>query len=83
MFVLFEGAAAAVAEQTASLGGDAVEPWDEVRELQAQLPGRRRWDGGPAALVRPGPRVAYLEETEPHAWSDLAERVLEALCNRT
>jgi glycolate oxidase FAD binding subunit len=83
MFVLFEGAAAAVAEQTASLGGDAVEPWDEVRELQAQLPGRRRWDGGPAALVRPGPRVAYLEETEPHAWSPLAERVLEALCNRT
>jgi glycolate oxidase FAD binding subunit len=82
MFVLLEGAPRAVAEQAAALGGEAVEPWDEVRELQARLPGRRRWDGGPAALVRPGPRVAYSEDAEPQTWSPLAERVLEALCNQ-
>ena len=26
------------------------------------LPGRVRWDGGPAPLVRPGPQVAYVAE---------------------
>ena len=62
-------------------GGERVEPWDEVRELQAGLPGRARWDGGSAPLVRPGPRVAYVEQAEPPAWSPLAERVLEALCS--
>jgi glycolate oxidase FAD binding subunit len=81
MYVLFEGAPQAVAEQAASLGGDRVEPWGEVRELQAGLPGRARWDGGSAPLVRPGPRVAYVKTAEPSPWSPLAERVLEALCN--
>ena len=81
MLVLFEGAEAAVAEQAATLGGDAVEPWDEVRELQAGLRGSRRWDGEPAALVRPGPRVAYVADALPSTWSPLAERVLEAMCN--
>jgi glycolate oxidase FAD binding subunit len=81
MFVLLEGAPRAVAEQAAVLGGDVVDPWGEVRELQARLPGRRRWDGEPAALVRPGPRVAYSEVADPHAWSALAERVLEQMCN--
>jgi glycolate oxidase FAD binding subunit len=81
MYVLFEGAPQAVAEQTASLGGDPVEPWDEVRDLQAGLRGRRRWDGGRAPLVRPGARVAYVEDDEPPAWSPLAERVLEAMCS--
>ncbi len=81
MYVLFEGAPAAVAEQAAALGGEAVEPWAELRALQAALPGRRRWDGGPAPLVRPGPRVAYTEAAEPPVWSPLAERVLEALCS--
>jgi glycolate oxidase FAD binding subunit len=84
MLVLFEGAPAAVAEQAATLGGEQVEPWDDVRELQARLPGRRRWDGGRrAALVRPGPRVAYVEDAEPESWSLLAERVLEAMCNQS
>ncbi len=83
MFVLFEGAPQAVAEQAAVLGGEPVEPWAEVGELQARLPGRRRWDGRPATLVRPGPRVAYSEDAAPTMWSPLAERVLEALCNRS
>ena len=81
MFVLFEGAPQAVAEQAAALGGNRVEPWDEVRELQAGLRGHRRWDGGREPLVRPGPRVAYVEDARSTAWSPLAERVLEALCN--
>ena len=81
MLVLFEGAPAAVAEQAATLGGDAVEPWDEVRELQAGLRGRRRWDGEAAALIRPGPRVAYVADARVESWSPLAERVVEALCN--
>ena len=81
MYVLFEGAPQAVAEQTVAFGGGRVEPWDEVRDLQASLPGRARWDGGSAPLVRPGPRVAYVEQAEPPAWSPLAERVLEALCS--
>ena len=59
----------------------SVDPWDEVRDLQARLPGRVRWDGGSAPLVRPGPRVAYVEEAAATAWSPLAERVLEALCS--
>ena len=81
MYVLFEGAPQAVAEQAAAFGGERIEPWDEVRELQAGLTGRARWDGGSAPLVRPGPRVAYVETAERSAWSPLAERVLEALCS--
>jgi glycolate oxidase FAD binding subunit len=81
MFVLLEGAPQAVAEQAAALGGEPVEPWAEVRELQARLPGRRRWDGGRAPLVRPDPRVAYDEGPATTSWSPLAERVLEAMCN--
>jgi glycolate oxidase FAD binding subunit len=81
MYVLFEGAPPAVLEQVAALGGERVEPWDEVRELQAGLDGRRRWEGERAPLIRPGPRVAYVETAEPAPWSPLAERVLEALCN--
>jgi FAD/FMN-containing dehydrogenase len=81
MYVLFEGAPQAVAEQAAAFGGERIEPWDEVRELQAGLTGRARWDGGGAPLVRPGPRVAYVETAERSAWSPLAERVLEALCS--
>jgi len=83
MFVLFEGAPQAVDEQTATLGGDTVEPWDEVRTLQAGLPGRKRWGGERAPLVRPGPRVAYVEEPVERQWSTLADRVVEALCNRS
>ena len=81
MFVLFEGASAAVDEQAATLGGAAGEPWDEVRGIQSALPGRRRWDGSPAPLVRPGPRFAYVEEPNDAPWSALAERVVEELCS--
>jgi FAD/FMN-containing dehydrogenase len=81
MYVLFEGAPQAVADQADAFGGEPVEPWEEVRALQAGLAGRARWDGGSAPLVRPGPRVAYVETAEPSAWSPLAERVLEALCS--
>jgi len=81
MFVLFEGALQAVDGQAAALGGDSVDPWAEVRALQAGLPGRTRWDGERAPLVRPGPRVAYVEEPVEQRWSALAERVVEQLCN--
>ena len=81
MMVLFEGAAAAVDAQAAAIGGDDADPWSEVRALQAGLHRRMRWDGGAAPLVRPGPRVAYVEGEPDESWSPLAERVVEALCN--
>jgi glycolate oxidase FAD binding subunit len=80
-YVLLEGSARSVEAQAAALGGEACDPWDEVRALQAQLPGSVRWDGEDAPLVRPGPRVAYVEQAGEPAWSPLAERVREALCN--
>jgi FAD/FMN-containing dehydrogenase len=81
MHVLFEGSPRAVDSQLRALGGDEVEPWDELRALQARLPGRLRWDGQAAGLVRPGPRFAYVEQAREPVWSPLAERVLEALCS--
>jgi glycolate oxidase FAD binding subunit len=81
MHVLFEGLPRAVDAQLRALGGEEAEPWDELRALQAHLPGRVRWDGQEAPLVRPGPRVAYLEQARDQAWSPLAERVLEAMCS--
>jgi glycolate oxidase FAD binding subunit len=81
MHVLFEGAQVAVDAQALSLGGDEGDPWEDVRALQARLAGRRRWDGGDAPLVRPGPRVAYVDEAVETRWSPLAERVVEALCS--
>jgi glycolate oxidase FAD binding subunit len=83
LHVLFEGSKAAVEAQIAALGGAAIEPWDELRGLQARLPGRVRWDGQDAPLIRPGPRVAYVAEPVNEAWSPLARRVVEAMCNRT
>ena len=83
-YVLFEGSAASVEAQAGALRGEEAAPWDELRALQAGLPGRVRWDGssGSAApLVRPGPRVAYLAEHADQPWSLLAERVLESLCS--
>jgi glycolate oxidase FAD binding subunit len=79
MLVLFEGGEGAVHAQAAELGGDDVEPWAEVRALQADLHRRVRWDGGAAPLVRPGPGVAYVEGEPPETWSPLAERVVSAL----
>ena len=81
MHVLFEGSQRSVDAQARSLGGDEDDPWEDVRSLQARLRGRRRWDGGDAPLVRPGPRVAYVDEDVETRWSPLAERVVEALCS--
>ena len=81
LYVLFEGSWRAVDEQVAALDGKETDPWDDLRALQATLPGRVRWDGGEAPLVRPGRRVAYVAEPPPERWSPLAERVMEALCN--
>jgi len=81
LFVLVEGSELAVAAQLATLGGEEVDPWDDVRDLQSRLPGRIPWGGEAAALVRPGPRVAYVDEVREPAWSALAERVREALCS--
>ena len=56
----------------------------ELRALQATLPGRVRWDGQAAPLVRPGRRVAYVAEpTTEQPWHPLAERVVEALCSKS
>ncbi len=82
MHVLFEGSERAVDAQLHALDGEESDPWDELRALQASLPGRVRWDGEAAApLVRPGPRVAYVAEARESSWSPLAERVREVLCN--
>jgi glycolate dehydrogenase FAD-binding subunit len=81
LYVLLEGSRAAVDAQAASLGGDEVDPWDDLRALQATLPGRVRWDGQEASLVRPGPRIAYVEDAPAERWNALAERVMEALCS--
>jgi glycolate oxidase FAD binding subunit len=81
LHVLFEGSQGAVDAQVRELGGDEADPWAELRALQASLPGRVRWDGEPARLVRPGPRVAYVADAPETAWSPLAQRVLEAMCS--
>ncbi|HEY1776964.1 MAG TPA: FAD-binding protein [Solirubrobacteraceae bacterium] len=82
LHVLFEGSERAVEAQLREFGGEEADRWAQVRELQASLPGRRRWDGGEAPLVRPGPRVAYDEGQPADAaeWSPLARRVVEAMC---
>jgi FAD/FMN-containing dehydrogenase len=81
MHVLFEGSQRAVDAQLWALGGEECDPWADLRSLELSLPGRVRWDGWPAPLVRPGPRVAYVAEARQPAWSPLAERVLEAMCS--
>jgi glycolate oxidase FAD binding subunit len=84
LHVLIEGSERSVERQLASLGGEEIEAesWNAIRELQARLPGRGRWDGEDAALIRPGPRVAYFEEAHEQPWSSLAERVVEVLCQQ-
>jgi glycolate dehydrogenase FAD-binding subunit len=83
MHVLFEGSQRAVDEQVGALGGEDGDPWVELRGLQATLPGRMRWDGNDAPLVRPGRRVAYVTEAREERWSPLAERVVGALCSKS
>jgi hypothetical protein len=79
LHVLFEGGARAVDAQLRALGGEERDSWAAIRELQATLPGRRRWTGDEAPLVRPGPAVAYVEQATDERWSALAERVTEAM----
>ena len=81
MHVLVEGSQRAVDAQARALGGEEAEPWEWIRALQAELPGRLRWTGEDALLVRPGPRVAYVAQAREPAWNPLAERVVEAMCN--
>jgi len=83
MHVLFEGSQRAVDAQACALGGEEHDAWDELRRLQSTLAGRVRWDGQDAPLVRPGRRVAYVEERHEEQWSPLAERVVEALCSKS
>jgi glycolate oxidase FAD binding subunit len=82
LHVLIEGSERSVERQLASLAGEEADPdsWNAIRELQARLPGRRRWEGEDAPLIRPGPRVAHVEEVGEQAWSPLAQRVVEAFC---
>jgi hypothetical protein len=84
LHVLFEGSPRAVDAQLREFGGEEADRWADLRELQATLPRRARWEGGEAPLVRPGPRVAYSagEDAEPE-WSPLAERVVEAMWKRS
>jgi glycolate dehydrogenase FAD-binding subunit len=83
MHVLFEGSQRAVDTQVRALGGEESDPWGDLRALQASLPGRVRWDGGAAPLIRPGPRVAYVDQAREPVWSPLAERVREAMCSQS
>jgi glycolate oxidase FAD binding subunit len=83
MYVLFEGSQRAVDAQARELGGRDDDPWDRMRALQDALPGRVRWDGQYAPLIRPGPRVAYVADEPRDTWSPLAQRVLEAMCSPT
>jgi glycolate oxidase FAD binding subunit len=81
LHVLIEGSQRSVESQLAQLGGEPCEPWAALREVQATLPGRRRWngEGDEAPLVRPGRRVAYIAEDAPEQWSPLAQRIVEAM----
>jgi glycolate oxidase FAD binding subunit len=91
LHVLLEGSRRAVDAQAATFGGeeaDTQSSWEELRRLQATLPGRRRWlgagaDGDEAPLVRPGPHVAYTREAADETFSPLADRVAEALWARS
>ena len=83
-YVLFEGSAASVDRQAMTLGGEEVDPWAELRELQAGSSGPPSLGRQSAApLVRPGPRVAYRAEHVEQPWSPLAERVVRELCSQS
>ena len=68
--------------RSSALGGEEADPWDELRALQAALPGpralgRRAGAARPAGAAR---RLRRASAREP-AWSPLAERVAEAMCS--
>ena len=79
LHVLVEGSPRSVAAALRELGGEEGDPWAALCELAAGLPGRRRWRGEDAPLVRPGPAVAYTEDAPAERWSALAKRVVEAM----
>ena len=81
MIVLFEGARAAVEAQAGALGGDEADPWDELRALQARLPGRRAGTAAPRRSCGPGRASRTSRSAVERPWSPLAERIVEALCN--
>jgi glycolate oxidase FAD binding subunit len=81
LHVLFEGSEAAVDAQVTALHGAESDPWEELRALQATLPGRVRWDGQEAPLVRPGCGIAYVAESRDESWSPLAEHLVEVMCS--
>jgi glycolate oxidase FAD binding subunit len=83
LHVLVEGSARSVESQLRELGGEEDDRWAALRELQATLPGRRRWLGEDAALVRPGPAVAHTADAPSGLWSALAQRVEEAMWTPT
>ena len=63
------------------LDGDEADVVGRAAHAAGVAPGRVRWDGEPAPLVRPGPQVAYVAEAREPVWSPLAERVVEAMCS--
>ena len=67
--------------ETCGAAAPGADPDQVSMALQRDLPGRIRWDGSSAPLIRPGPRVAYVETRREEQWSVLAEHVVEALCN--
>ena len=80
LHVLFEGSARSVDAQLRELGGEEADRWEEIRELQATLPGRRRWSGEAGAAGAARARASPTPRTRPRsAWSPLAERVVEAM----
>ena len=83
MHVLFEGSPRAVDAQLqrARRRGGASRGTSCAR-CRRELPGRVRWDGEDAPLVRPGPRVAYVEQVrEPERGARSPSASLEAMCS--
>jgi glycolate dehydrogenase FAD-binding subunit len=79
--LLFEGSAAAVAEQVGLCPGEPAGPeaWDESARLQQEAAGRTPFAWQECLLARPGAGIAYVAAAEPRPWSPLAERVRASL----